>query len=250
MASGGDLPTASEIEVRKFKDIDLTEGSIVEAIPTVGFLSPIASSYIIQSLELDQIAALESPAFPPVSMIYARKPKFPARVYAREDLKLAIFISEIPMHPGLHRPMAQTLLDWTRDQAGREIICLEGLPVPEGKTEPGVWGVGSTERARGRLEESGIDQLEIGMIPGISGVLLNEGRWVKLDVISLVTETQPAIPDALAAARLVEAVDKLLPQVEIPIDPLVEQAERIQEHLAAVQEQARPAMEPALDIYR
>ena len=81
---------------------------MVEAIPTVGFLSPIASSYIIDSLELDQIAALESTAFPPVSMIYARKPKFPARIYAREDLKLAIFISEVPMHPGLHRPLAQS----------------------------------------------------------------------------------------------------------------------------------------------
>ena len=240
----------AEIEVRKFKDIDLNGGSVIEAIPTVGFLSPIASSYIIDSLELDQIAALDSPAFPPVSMIYARKPKFPARIYAREDLKLAMFISEIPLLPGLHRPMAQTLLGWTREQAAKEIICLEGLPVPTSQTKPGVWGVGSTDRARSRLEESGIDQLEIGMIPGISGVLLYEGRWIELDVISLVTETQPAIPDALAAARLVEAVDKLLHQVDIPIEPLVEEAERIEKHLAAVQKQAKPAMEPALDIYR
>lgn len=238
------------IEVRKFKDVDLREGSVIEAIPTVGLSSTIASSYIIGSLELDQIAALESEAFPPVSMIYAKKPKFPARIYAREDLKIAIFISEVPMAPALHRPLAQTLLEWTRDQAAREIVCLEGLPVSNAGGGPGLWGVGSTDRARERLEESGIEQLEIGMIPGISGVLLNEGRWVKLDVLSLVASTQAVVPDAMAASRLVEAVDKLLGRVKIPIEPLVEQAEKIQEHLAAVREQAKPAMESGIEIYR
>ncbi len=237
------------IEVRKFKEFDLRGGTVIEAIPTVGLSSSIASSYLISSLGLDQISALESEAFPPVSMIYSKKPKFPARIYAREDLKLAVFISEVPMSPNLHRPLAQTLLDWTRDQACQEIICMEGLPVAEHTNDLGLWGVGSTEEARKKLDESGVEQLEIGMIPGVSGVLLNEGRWVKFDVISLVAETRGVVPDSLAAAKLVEAVDKLLPQVTIPIEPLVEQAKRIQEHLAALQEQAKPAMETRMPMY-
>ncbi len=212
--------------------------------------SSIASSYLISSLGLDQISAVESEAFPPVSMIYSRKPKFPARIYAREDLKLAVFISEVPMAPNLHRPLAQTLLDWTRDQACKEIICMEGLPVSDSTNDLGLWGVGSTEGARKRIEESGLEQLEIGMIPGVSGVLLNEGRWVKFDVISLVAETRSIVPDSLAAAKLVEAVDKLLPQVTVPIEPLVEQAKRIQEHLATLQEQAKPAMEGRAEMFR
>lgn len=239
-----------KIEIRKFTDIDLKDGTVVEAIPTVGLSSTIASSYLISSLSLDQISALESEAFPPVSMVYDRKPKFPARIYAREDLKLAVFLSEVPLAPLLHRPLAQTLLEWSRDQACREIVCLEGLPASEGPDEPSLWGIGSTDRARQRLEEAEIEQLEIGMIPGVSGVLLNEGRWVKFDVISLVAETRGMIPDAAAAARLVEAVDKLLPQVSIPIEPLLGQAARIEEHLAAIQEQAKPAMETGMDIYR
>lgn len=240
----------SLIEVRKFKDLDLGGGSVIEAIPTVGLSSSIASSYLISSLGLDQIAALESEAFPPVSMIYSKKPKFPARIYAREDLKLAIFISEVPMSPNLHRPLAQTLLEWTRDQACREIICMEGLPVEDNANDLKLWAVGSTERARERIEKSGLEQLEIGMIPGVSGVLLNEGRWVKFDVISLVAETRAVVPDSLAAAKLVEAVDKLFPHITIPIEPLVAQAKRIQAHLAALQEQAKPAMGKGVEIYR
>ncbi len=238
------------IEVRKFKDLDLRGGSVVEAIPTVGLSSSIASSYLINSLGLDQIAALESEAFPPVSMVYSKKPKFPARIYAREDLKLAVFISEVPMSPSLHRPLAQTLLDWARDQACREIVCMEGLPVEDSANDLKLWGVGSTDRARERIEKSGLEQLEIGMIPGVSGVLLNEGRWVKFDVISLVAETRSVVPDSLAAAKLVEAVDKLFPQVTIPIEPLLAQAKRIQTYLATLQEQAKPAMGKGVEIYR
>jgi uncharacterized protein len=240
-----------EIEVRKFKDIDLRGGSVLEAIPTVGLSSTIACSYLISALGLDQISALESDDFPPVSMIYSKKPKFPARIYARDDLKLAVFISEVPLPPSIHRPLARTLLMWTRDQGCREIICIEGLPISEGGNRPlRLWGVGSTDRAREKLEASGIEQLETGMISGVSAVLLNEGRWVKFDVISLLAETRAFMPDALAAAKLVEGVDSLLPQLEVPTAPLYEKAEVIQAHMAALREQAKPAIEGLVEMYR
>jgi uncharacterized protein (TIGR00161 family) len=240
-----------EIEVRKFKDLDLRGGSVLEAIPSVGLSSTIACSYLISSLELDQISALESDDFPPVSMIYSKKPKFPARIYAREDMKLAVFISEVPLPPTIHRPLARTLLSWTRDQGCQEIVCMEGLPISEGGDRPlRLWGVGSTDKAREKLTSSGIEQLETGMISGVSGVLLNEGRWVRFNVISLLAETRAFMPDALAAARLVEGVDRLLPHVSVPTEPLYEKAQIIQAHMATLREQARPAIEGLVEMYR
>lgn len=240
-----------EIEVRKFKGIDLQGGTVIEAIPSVGLSSTIACSYLIASLELDQISALESDEFPPISMIYSKKPKFPARIYAREDLKLAVFISEVPLPGHIHRPLARTLLSWTRDQGCLQIVSIEGLPIAESADRPlRLWGVGSTDRARRRLEEAGIDQLETGMISGVSGVLLNEGRWVRFDVISLLAETRSYIPDAAAAAKLVEGVDKLLPNVTIPTEPLEEQAKVIEARVSALREQAKPVIESQVEMYR
>ncbi len=241
----------AEVEIRKFKDRDLREGSVLEAIPTVGLSSTIACSYLISVLELDQITALDSDEFPSVSMVYQRKPKFPARIYAREDLKLAVFISEIPLPATVHRPLAQTLLSWSRDQGCQEIICMEGLPTSGGGgKDPRLWGVGSTDTARKKLEEAGIEQLETGMITGVSAILLNEGRWVRYSIMSLAAETRARMPDALAAAKLVEGVDRLLPQVTIPTGPLYEQAERIEAQLAQMQEQARPAVEGTVEMFR
>ena len=127
---------AIDIEIRKFKDMNLTGGTVLEAFPSVGLVSTIASSYLISTLDLDQICALESEHFPPMSMVYATKPKFPARIYAREDLKLAVFISEFPPHTMLHRPLAKRLLSWTMDQGCRRILSLEGLPKPGRELEP------------------------------------------------------------------------------------------------------------------
>ncbi|MFQ5837536.1 MAG: proteasome assembly chaperone family protein [Thermoplasmata archaeon] len=231
--------------------MDLRGGSVLEAIPTVGLSSTIACSYLVSSFGLDQISALESDEFPPISMIYSKKPKFPARIYASEKLKLAVFISEVPLPANLHRSLARTLLDWTRDQGCQEIICMEGLSVSDGGNRPlRIWGVGSTDRAREKLGTSGIEQLETGMISGVSGVLLNEGRWVKFDVISLLAETRPYMPDALAAAKLVEGIDRLLPQLSVPTEPLYEQAEVIQAHMATLREQAKPAIEGLVEMYR
>lgn len=242
-----------EVEIRKFKDIDLKGGTIIEGFPSVGLSSTIASNYLIGTLDLDQICALESNYFPPISMIYAKKPKFPARVYASEKHKLAVFLSEFTPPPSLSRPLAMRLLEWAKEQGCIRIISPEGLRI-EGvlkeEKEPMVWGVGSTDEAREQLKKCGIEQLEAGMIAGVAGVLLNEGRWRSFDIISLLVEARSNIPDARAAAKLIEAIDKLLPDVKIEIKPLYEKAGNIEGHLKKLREQAEPAMqEPPPGMY-
>lgn len=241
-----------DIEIKTFKKTNLDGGSLLEASPTVGLASTIACSYLVDALDLDQIAAWDSEDFPPVSLIYAAKPKYPARIYAHEGLKLAAFLSEVPLPPRTHRAVARRLLAWAREQGMREIISLEGLPAPEDQeSTPRLWGIGSTDRARERLDDAGVDQLQGGMISGVSGVLLNEGRWEGFDVLCLVAESRPYLPDAAAAARLVQGVDALLPQVEIPTEPLERRAEAIQEQMAQIQAQAKPALpQPVPEMYR
>ncbi len=49
-----------EIEVRRFKNMNLEGGAVIDGFPSVGLVSTIAASYIIASNTLDQIAALDS----------------------------------------------------------------------------------------------------------------------------------------------------------------------------------------------
>jgi len=193
------------------------------------------------------VCALESEDLPALSMIYANKPKFPARVYADDKARLAIFICEVPLPPRAMRPIAHALLRWSQSHGSREIVTLEGLPSISAGVSPAVWGVGSTDRARAELERKGIPQLETGMIAGVSGVLLNEGRWQNYDVLALLAAARPDQPDATAAVALTRTLDDLLPEVEVDLAPLEEQAKALETHLRKLKQQAKPAVAPEVE---
>ena len=246
----------AEVEVRTIKEVDMKGGTVVAAFPSVGLVSTITATYLISMLPVDQVCALESPDFPSLSMIYAKKPKFPARVYASKDHRLAIFICEMPLPMATHRPLAYALLKWAQDHKCRQIVPLEGLPAePDAPVtgEPPVWGVGSTDRARAELDKRGIEQLETGMITGVTGVLLNEGRWRNADVIALLAEARSDMPDARAGVALVRALDVLLPELSIDLKPLQDEAKALEDHLTKLKQQAKPIAKPEAipsDMYR
>ena len=236
----------AEVEIRTFKDVDLKGGTVVAAFPSVGLVSTIASTYLISTMQADQVCALESEDYPSLSMIYAKKPKFPARVYALRESKVAIFICEVPLPSKAHRPTAHALLRWSQAHGVRQIVALEGLPGNEAASggDPAVWGVGSTDRAREELDKCKIPQLETGMIAGVSGVLLNEGRWRNFDVIALLAEARSDVPDAHSAVALTRGLDVLLPELEVDLGPLQEQARTLETHLKRLKQQAKRAEAP------
>jgi uncharacterized protein len=246
------------IEIRKFKDVDLKGGTIIEGFPGIGLVSSIVATYLIDYLDLDQICALDSDAFPPTSMIYASKPKFPARIYASSQYKIGVFLSEFTPPAVLHRPIARKLLEWCKEQRCKRIIATEGLPSKRffkpGKDKQKlktrvydrgnpfttrVYGIGSTERARRELTEASINQLNSGIIYGVAGVLLNEGQWENFDIITILADAHPEIPDAYSAAKIIEALDILLPQLQIDTTPLYQESKRVEERLRLLRLQAK-----------
>jgi uncharacterized protein len=152
------------IEFREYKEMDLKGSTIIEGFPGVGLVSTICATYLIDTLKLDQICAVESEDFPPTSMIYATKPKFPARIYASAEKKLAVFLGEFSPSPNLHRPIAMKLLDWVKEKECARVVSTEGLPSTEvckhetnEAREPNMFGVGSTDNARAELKTAGIE---------------------------------------------------------------------------------------------
>lgn len=227
--------------------MDLEGGTIIEGFPSVGLVSTIVATYLIDFLKLDQISALDSDAFPPTSMIYASKPKFPARIYASDKYKIGVFLSEFTPPAPLYRPIARKLLEWCKEQKCKRIISTEGLPskkkfkeeIGKYKFKTKIYGIGSNDRARKELIKAKINQLNVGMIYGLSGVLLNEGRWNDFDVITILAEAHSDIPDAYAAAKILETLDLLIHNLNIETSPLYQESKRFEEQLKFLREQAK-----------
>jgi uncharacterized protein len=231
----------------------LRGATIINGFPTVGLVSTITANYLIGALKLDQIGALDSDAFPPVSMIYASKPKFPARIYADEESKVVVFLSEFTSMPDLVRPIAWTFFSWAKEHECRRIVAPEVFFVKkEIGQDLGVYGVGNTDRAREEIKKLRIKQLVTGMVTGISGVLLNEGRRINFDVISLIATVRPDMSEARAAAKVIEVIDELIPTIKIDVEPLYEEAEKIEGYIKRLREQAKSATKPTTitDMYR
>jgi uncharacterized protein len=234
-----------EIETRKFKDVNLSGGLIVDCIPTVNIVSGVVGSHLVAKLNLDQVFAWESEAFPPVSMVFSKKPKFPARGYASEEKKIGVLLTEFQPPANLSRPLAYKLLECHDKLKCSKILSFEALPAKEkseNDVDPTIYGLGSSDAARKMLDDVGIEQMETGMVVGVTAILMNEGRWRNRDVISLIGEMKSDISVIRVAARLVEVFNILFPELKVETKSLLDEANKIETHFEKLQEQAKPVI--------
>ncbi len=251
----------NDIKIFEFKRVDLRGATIIDGFPSVGLVSSIAANYLIKVLEMEHIGIMDSIHFPTVSLIRDATPLSPVRIYAGRKEKsgdqIVAFISEFQAPPNLIRPISNTIIDWAIAQKCKMIVSPEGLVVdPElrdsAEISDIVFGIASSPRGRELLKQHGIQSFEEGVISGVAGVLLNEGRKRDFDVLTLLAEAHPDFPDAKAAALVLEAIDDLLLGIDFDAKPLFEEAQRIEEHIREIQKQtithkdergpARPSM--------
>lgn len=232
----------ADLQVHEFEEVDLTGATIIDGFPSVGLVSTITANYLIDVLELQQIGIMDSKFFPTVSIVRNGTPLYPVRIYAGKGV--CIFISEFQPAPKLIRPIAESILAFAKRKGASTIISPEGLVLDneqEEDQEVQVYALGSTQETRDLLAKHDIQQFGNGIITGVSGVLLNLGKKDGINAISILAEANPNYPDARAAAKVIEAIDKLLPGVKIDVKPLYTEAENIEKTLRMMQKQAAPA---------
>jgi uncharacterized protein len=91
------------------------------------------------------------------------------------------------------------------------------------------------------LQDQNIPLFTEGVITGVAGVLLNEGKSRDFDVISVMAEAHPDYPDARAAAKVIETIDKMLLHIHLDAKPLYIEAEKIEGQLKSIHAQAKPS---------
>ena len=226
------------VEIYELVKMDLRGGIILNGFPSVGLVSSIVANYIVDSLNLNQIGVVDSPYFPSVSLIRNWEPLSPVRIYGGEvkEKKIAVFVSEFPLPSPIVKPMATAILDWVEEQRASLVISPEGV-LTENPEELNVYGIGSTENAKNFLPDY-VKKFEEGVITGVTGVLLTEGKKRDMNVIALLAEAHRDYPDARAAAKIIEVINDILLDIKIDPKPLYEEAEKIEKQISDIREQA------------
>ena len=265
----------SDISIYELKKTNLRGATVIDGFPSIGLVSSIVANYLVNALELEQIGIMDSNFFPSISLIRNAQPLNTVRIYASERVRgtdeedvdqIVVFISEFQPPPNLIKPISAAILDWIQEQRCSRLISPEGLVIErpdedmavvvqkeEEEEEPPeeendieakiknleLFGVGSTPTARKLLDDHDISPFIEGVITGVAGVLLNEGKRRDFDVISLLAEAHSNYPDARAAARIIEVLDRLVLNIHIDSKPLYKEAEAIEMQIKSIRSQAK-----------
>lgn len=225
-----------EIIIKEFKKFDLEGGYLIDGFPSLGLSSTIATESMIHSSPFELAGVIDSDVFPPISLIKDGKPNFPTRIFVNTELKVAAFLSHITLEETLHREIAKKMLDWAKNQ--KISLIVSSIPV-QGNENEEVMAVGSTKSATEKIKEAGIKNLQNGTVPGIPGILLNEGNISNQDVIVILFPTDGTSPDFRSSARLCMIMSQLIPGASCNIPDLQKQAEKIEQTIKKDVEDSR-----------
>ena len=221
---------------------------VVSCFPSIGFVSSIVAHYLVDKLDLQLVGGVRHPKLPPVCLVQDGKPLPPMRFYSGEPIcnmercdKIVLIASEIQVLPELNLPLADTLLDWCTENGVGATMLIDSYAQGIGQqhsifdddqTDETLLGIGSTDTSHETLEELGVPLLKQGVVGGITGVMMGESRRREVDVMAILAESDGEIggslPDARAAARIIEWLDGLLPAVHLDPEPLLAEAQRIE----------------------
>ncbi len=226
-----------KIRIKEIRPLNLEGGYLIDGFPSMGFSSVIATESIIHTSQFKLAGIIDSDIFPPISLIKDGKPNFPTRIFVNDELKVAAFLSHLALEESLHRNIAKKMLDWAKKKKISLIISSVSVKSTGGNEE--IIAVGSTENATKKLKDAGLKVLEFGTIPGIPGMLLNEGSLSQQDVIVILFHSESTGPDFRSSAKLCMAITQLIPGASCDIPALQAEAEKVEQVIKKDVEEAK-----------
>mgnify|MGYP003730093139 CR=1 FL=1 len=232
-------------KVRITKDVNTENALVVACFPSIGMVSSVVAHFLIDHLDLEFVGAVVDNRLPVITLINDGEPLPVIRAYAGKPQctiegcdQVILLMSELVIPEPLINDIVWAMFEWSRENnivAGVVIdaFAKEGMKGSLNGSEPSieyedtegidVVGIGANQKVRDMLKSMDITLLNQGVIKGINAAILSEARRRGLDLMSIMVEADPRWPDARAAATLIETLNKVLPTIDLPHQPLLEE---------------------------
>jgi uncharacterized protein len=220
--------------------VDLEKMQFDKPIIFGGFVGPglvglVTTGYLIEKLNLHEIAHVRSQHIPPVAVFVGAKLRHPFRIYSDGSGKILAMICEMPIDiEGLYE-ISMSLLDWTEQVRPSEFVILDGVPVSGIPSERSAWSVADQARI-GELEKKGVSAIQSAVISGIGGSILNQCLTRRVSGVSLLTPVSVDLPDPGASLVLIRAINQIY-GLNIGTAELEENVEKLNARLNELSEQ-------------
>jgi uncharacterized protein len=243
----------SNITIHEYKKKDISNAMVIVSFPTVGLVSSIVSNFLITNMKLELIAGISSNDFYPAAIISDGVPTPPVRIFAGDHEcgpdnncdQIVVITSELPIRTSAFAPLADMIIEWCEEKNCKILTTLEGIQSKDPLDDKiMVFHVASNKEAKDYLKNLPSQPFDVGMVSGLSGLLLYKGNLKNSAVSCLLAEAHSDFPDSRSAAELIKVLDKMVPQIKMDPEPLLEEAEKIEESIKDAMAQIKP-MPPA-----
>ena len=195
---------SSDEEVYEIKKTVLKSPIIFAGFVGAGLVGPLSVGHIIDKLKMEEIGYLRSRHLPPSTVFIQGRLRHPFRLYSNNDGTICAIICEITLPFGLH-DIVSTILNWAEKNGSHEIVILDGVAAA---THDNKAFCAAEEDLCRVMEGNDIKMIPQGFITGVAGGLLNECLVRKIQGVTLLVKASEKGADPLAAATLVEAVNR------------------------------------------
>jgi len=241
---------------------------LIAGFPGPGLVGSISTSYIIDKLNMHQIACVESEYISPGVIYVDGKLRHPFRLYANKEGNVCVLVCEAPIIiNGIHSVL-NTVMDWAIKNTIQEVLVLDGIPVqgiPRPDRQPIILGstemdepmIDSNENNNNKNAEkdvslpnthhdvtSNLNRNTIGdsnkkyttFIGGISGGLLSACLSYQIPCAAILVPSSSGIPDPEGASILIESYNSIIKDENLKINPdqLKEQGQLLKKQLEQI----------------
>src|SRR3989344_2291032 len=206
--------------------------TIIEGFRGFGLVSTIATEYVIDHLNAEQIGKIVFEEAPPLVAVHSGAIIEPIGIFYSKKYNLVI-LHALTSIAGFEWQIAKKVTELAKQLQAKEIVCVEGV----GSTNETANAFYLSEKNGKRFEKIGITKLKEGIILGVTGALMLENG---LNVSCIFTETHSNLPDSRAAAKIIETLDNYL-GLKIDPKPLIKKAENFEAKIKSLMEQGAMA---------
>ena len=235
-----------------FAPVDLRGALVLAAFPTTGSAASIAGQYLVRNLDLPLVGHLRLPELSGVTAIQDGRATSAVRAYGGEvacklDKKcprVFVITTELAPPPPVAVRLAEAVLDWAAKGEAHLVVALEGVVRGEGDDTPDTFCAAADPDVLRELKATGIPAIERALIGGLTAHLLLMAPARKVRSGAVLVEASRDHPDGRAAAALLEALAKVMPDVQMDPKPLLEEALALERELGRMRASAEPRVGP------
>jgi uncharacterized protein len=249
--------TTKIITIADLNNLKKDRTILIAGFPGPGLVGSISTSYIIDKLEMYQIAFVESHYISPGVIFIDGKLRHPFRLYANKEGNVCVLVCEAPiLMDGIHFVL-DAVMDWAMKNSIEEVMVLDGIPVqgiPDSERNTVILASENMEHntsneikvtdSEGKKDDASEEKLTSSsdddvanpqsnfnrnaiedstkkyttFIGGIAGGLLSASLSNQIPCAAILIPSSSGIPDPEGASLLIESFNNFMNDNKLKID--------------------------------